>query len=57
MEGFTGRWKGLPTLLACPVETGVPEETLDRIAEPIDWGTWPRRWRSARCCWKARRFG
>ena len=88
MDGFTGRWKGFTNRYSHePVETGVPETTLDRIADahrhlprglhrspepaqdPPDparrtsraarasTGAPPRRWRSARSCWKARRCG
>jgi 2-oxoglutarate dehydrogenase E1 component len=40
MEGFSGRWKGFTNRYSHkPVETGVPEMTLDRIADAI--GTFP----------------
>ena len=40
MEGFAGRWKGFSNLYSHdPVQTGVPEATLDRIADAI--GTFP----------------
>jgi 2-oxoglutarate dehydrogenase E1 component len=40
MEGFAGRWKGLKVNYSHePVETGVSEEVLDRIADAI--GTFP----------------
>ncbi|MFO0822618.1 MAG: 2-oxoglutarate dehydrogenase E1 component [Gemmataceae bacterium] len=41
MEGFSGRWKGFTNEYShAPVQTGVPEKTLDRIAEAI--GTFPQ---------------
>jgi 2-oxoglutarate dehydrogenase E1 component len=40
MEGFSGRWKGFTNRYSHePVETGVAEKTLDRIADAI--GTFP----------------
>jgi 2-oxoglutarate dehydrogenase E1 component len=40
MEGFTGRWKGFTNRYSHePIDTGVPETLLDRIADAI--GTFP----------------
>src|SRR5262249_22406457 len=40
MEGFSGRWKGFTNRYSHePIPTGVPEKTLDRIADAI--GTFP----------------
>jgi 2-oxoglutarate dehydrogenase E1 component len=41
MEGFSGRWKSFSNIYShTPVETGVPGEVLDRIADAI--GTFPQ---------------
>jgi 2-oxoglutarate dehydrogenase E1 component len=40
MEGFSGRWKGFTnTYSHAPVETGVSEKVLDRVADAV--GTFP----------------